>query len=1482
MLPAHIAENIRKQVLYYLQSTFTFRDKRVDKAFMRFLEDPENGLFKGPWAHLRRPYRPAPENASIPFDIEVPFHPFRHQSRSWQRLSSKNKKPEHTIVTTGTGSGKTECFLYPILDHCLREKKKGQKGIKAIILYPMNALAADQEKRFAKTIWKDNNLKNAGIRVGNYTGRYEASNTNQNNGTMAMSEDAGISNHEVQQESPPDILLTNYRMLDFLLMRPQDQNLWRFNQPGVLRYLVLDELHTYDGAQGSDVACLIRRLKERLDIPKGNLCVVGTSATLDEQSPRKDSSHPQHDGSIDAIETSQDRLARFASTLFEEEIPQEAVIGEDRLDVNEIISSNEDTTLPIPSECEPRDVEDAFLYTQRQSTLWGGPIYQPPLEENEDAHHDAIERWSVDLGNWLKQKKLFRYTLEIFHKAEQEKKDPLSWVDLVNRLSQLELGFSVYPLFEDRGKIIASFFSLISHAYESRGKFAFPLIPSQVQLWIRELRRLGRVVSDIPSFAWLDEPPPGKKSLPVFHCSECGESGWIALHDPSKDSFIQANGTQGWQLIDDPTSIYKAWFGHKDQKSPRLFVICPFSEEQSGSVDFDPQLTFDEFNYYLCSYSLVLRRGDGPCPITGDLQRFRVQINNEVRRLPEGGTTGDQGCPHCGSKVGLFFIGSQSATLSSVIIDEMFGSVLNNDPKLLAFTDSVQDASHRAGFFTARTYNFTFRTALQHVIDEAGELGMPLNETGKRLINFFSEKKTGRPGSIKDAMAALLPPDLQQYPMYLHYRNDESKVTPPQKLLEEIETRLTWEAVSEFGLMKTHGRTIEMSGSSCLGWNEEIISQTITKIRERLPCIHPHLAEIPDETFRLWIYGILHRYREKGALSHSYLITFAQKNFWGKYPFGKVIGDRETFPPDSRYKPKLICTHSYKDHEWILSPSRGRISSWPIVWSRRILPVLGVDESGLLDMIRCLLHAGNETGLFKNHHQEGVNELFVISSDAAVLYSNGLHLICSESERFMVRPFPEASLWVGSPSLEYYAKNGKYQEAEFNPRQKYYQDRYHKGALRRVVAQEHTGLLETEERESLESRFKNKAAHADDPNILTCTSTLEMGIDIGDLSSTMLCSIPPSTASYLQRIGRAGRATGTALIVSVVNQRPHDLFFYARPLEMLKGKIDPPGCWLDASAVLVRQYLGYCFDSATKAGKLPEIPRSGKQLVEDMKSKDGLIPRMMSWVLENENEMQNQFLKRFKDDLRPDTKERFFEDTNTEILLQGIHQAVNEFNRMLKDLTNARKRLEDQLKALDEQEKEAQMEILQELGMLKGRLASLSRTSTLEILTDHGLLPNYAFPERGIRFYGSVYNKNQKQGEEIKPIEITRPARAALKELAPGNTFYTHSRNFRIQQIAIGNSKEPLAEKLAICGNCGHLRPVEDLSKPDAASACPQCGYDNDSCSQHDIGQHRQFIEFSKSQALSHMEHYNSLSGDRDDERQREYYKILPSFDQTV
>ena len=1045
MLPAHLAENIRKQVLYYLQSTFGFSSKKTGDAFQSFLENPESGIFKGPWVQLRRPFRPAPNDFIVPFDVEKPFHPFIHQLRSWSRLTSKNHQPEHTIVTTGTGSGKTECFLFPILDHCLRAKKAGQKGIKAIVLYPMNALASDQERRFAEAVWKDPLLKAAGVTVGNYTGRYDPSDpgAGKESGEREMGKNHGITHHGVQQENPPDILLTNYKMLDFLLMRPQDQNLWRFNEPGVLCYLVLDELHTYDGAQGSDVACLIRRLKERLAIPRGGFCVVGTSATLDSRCSVTDTSGCAG-GAPDTAETGADRLAVFAGKLFEENIPIEAVITEDRLKVEEIVLPDMlEVVLPAPAQCLPAESEDVEAFAHRQSTLWGGPEHLCPVGATPEEQKQADEAWALALGSWLKKVKLFRYVLEIAYRAEMDRKDPLSWQLFLEQVAAYELGFGKYPFEEEKSIILGSFFALIASAMEKRGGKAFPLLPTQIQIWLRELTRVGRVVSRRHTFAWLDEPPPGKRCLPAFHCSECGESGWIAVHDPGKDALIGSRGVTGIQLIDSPRKIYENWFaGGRERKSQYVVVLSPWTERDE-MLEQQKKMIFAQD--YLCADSLVLRKGDGPCPLSGESDRFRVKVSRETRTTEKHGVIGDQGCPHCGSKVGVMFIGCQSATLSSLIIEEMFGSVLNSDPKLLAFTDSVQDASHRAGFFTSRTYNFTFRTALQHVVDEAGPAGLALTDATAGLLNYWSQPEIGRPGSIKEAMAVLLPPDLKEYAPWKEFRDDKNKDVPSSQLATDTSTRIAWEVTREFSLMQTHGRTMEPSGCTSLGWDETIIEMTITRLRDRLPGISPAMEALDERSLKVWLLGILQRYREKGALGHCFLDDYAKRHLWGKRPARGVAQARETYPPAIRYRPRLITTHSQRDHEHILSTTTKRnLSPWHIVWSRRALNIPSVSEPEILDSLKTLLVEGTAVGLFERLHQDGSREYYVLSPKAARLYPGGVLLQCSESGRQLVRPLSEALLWDGAPSLEYFADQGSYSRQSFSLRQLYYQNRYRK------------------------------------------------------------------------------------------------------------------------------------------------------------------------------------------------------------------------------------------------------------------------------------------------------------------------------------------------------------------------------------------------------------------------------------------------------
>jgi len=272
MIPSIVASELQEAIRRFLYASFPMTTpgfRRDDGGTMLddLLADPE-AIFKGPYLGLGLPFRRMEAGAKLPFDrIDLSFAPYRHQFRAFQRLCGPN--PRSTLVATGTGSGKTECFSLPILDYCAG---RPEQGVKAIIVYPMNALAADQARRFARDIHDRDSLRGH-VSVGLYVGDTGSS------VRKVMSRDSVITCRETLREYPPDILLTNYKMLDFLLLRPRDQRLWRYNEPNRLRYLVVDELHTFDGAQGTDLACLVRRLRDRL-LPGDGLACVGTSATL--------------------------------------------------------------------------------------------------------------------------------------------------------------------------------------------------------------------------------------------------------------------------------------------------------------------------------------------------------------------------------------------------------------------------------------------------------------------------------------------------------------------------------------------------------------------------------------------------------------------------------------------------------------------------------------------------------------------------------------------------------------------------------------------------------------------------------------------------------------------------------------------------------------------------------------------------------------------------------------------------------------------------------------------------------------------------------------------------------------------------------------------------------------------------------------------------------------------------------------------------
>ena len=209
-----------------------------------------------------------------------PLRLFRHQQQAIQRAQAGL----NYVLTTGTGSGKSLSYILPIVDAVLKEGSG--KGIRALIVYPMNALANSQVGELEKYLGAS-----PAVTFARYTGQ------------------------EKQEErdritaSPPDILLTNYMMLELILSRPLEKQL--VESMGGLRFVVLDELHTYRGRQGADVALLTRRLRERSGAPK--IQFIGTSATM---------------ASEGSAAERRKAVSEVASRLFGATVAPEDVIGE--------------------------------------------------------------------------------------------------------------------------------------------------------------------------------------------------------------------------------------------------------------------------------------------------------------------------------------------------------------------------------------------------------------------------------------------------------------------------------------------------------------------------------------------------------------------------------------------------------------------------------------------------------------------------------------------------------------------------------------------------------------------------------------------------------------------------------------------------------------------------------------------------------------------------------------------------------------------------------------------------------------------------------------------------------------------------------------------------------------------------------------------------------------------------------------------------
>ncbi len=339
------------------------RDLLLKGPFIESIPDFQKGLSlqsltRGESPLLHTDFDRLPEN-----EFSRPLH--RHQEEALRTIIGEAR---NVVVTTGTGSGKTECFLYPVLDALLNEslQEREKPGVRALLVYPLNALANDQLYKRIVPLFVGR-FASAGIKVGRFTGLTRDDTRRENAVQDVLATDPSLRDffgksiptswQLTRQEMlahPPHILITNYAMLEHLLLFPKNAAL--FHHPA-LRFLVLDEIHTYTGVQASEVAFLLRKLRNRLGLASDKIRCIGTSASFAEG------------------ETVEKSILKFASDLFGSSFTR-VVRGERR--EHSLLKSEADSPLSLaPS-----------AWTKL------GKAVSIPNSSNED----TVETWNTAVG----------------------------------------------------------------------------------------------------------------------------------------------------------------------------------------------------------------------------------------------------------------------------------------------------------------------------------------------------------------------------------------------------------------------------------------------------------------------------------------------------------------------------------------------------------------------------------------------------------------------------------------------------------------------------------------------------------------------------------------------------------------------------------------------------------------------------------------------------------------------------------------------------------------------------------------------------------------------------------------------------------------------------------------------------------------------------------------------------------------------------
>jgi len=691
MMP-NIPQAVRELIAEYrrfLKTSYRFLDDHLRRQFEEHLNQADV-VVKGPYVTLARDFAPGAtlqelirQGKLVP-ELARAHWPFGDGSLflHQQRALEVGRAGRSFIITTGTGSGKTEAFLLPVLDGILRRKAGGVRGVQAVFIYPMNALANDQLERLRRL------LRGTGLDLsfGLYTG--DSDETAQALGEQPVETER--TTRVAIRRDPPDILLTNYKQLEFLLIRREDRGLFTPS----LRYLVLDEIHSYRGTLATEIACLIRRLKAHAGLEPGQLVAIGTSATV-----------ASREGSLEA-------LARFASTLFGEEVLPGDIIEEVHAGLSD---EGEAYVPPLPAltdeELGTFDPEDDAAVVAMAERLTGracppgGPV--------------AARVAAVLRGN-----RMVRALERIFA-------EPRTVPEAAERLRELvpeRAGAGDAAL---RREIEA--YLLVGSVGDDEHP---PRLRPKLHTFFHGVYDVGLCLNPdcrtLVPHGGSECPRCGSAARPAALCRTCGQDFVKVRFEREDDDHPVGTG-------DFFSDEHTGFLTHGIRELPEAPGVADDEDEDEAAEERARRVRRRE------EAEARLERV-GVCPGCGRLLDPEGLGCQQCNRMPvpmllRRGKLST--CPACGD---IFTRGdivtplrTGTASTVSVLITHHLDRLRGQDRKLLVFADNRQDAAHQAGYTADKHRSFILRHVVADELSRVGEGGLNLPELPQRLFERLRE-----------------------------------------------------------------------------------------------------------------------------------------------------------------------------------------------------------------------------------------------------------------------------------------------------------------------------------------------------------------------------------------------------------------------------------------------------------------------------------------------------------------------------------------------------------------------------------------------------------------------------------------------------------------------------------------------------------------------------------------------------------------------